>query len=161
MPRAQRLAPEPPEGYEGRWAAARTRAVRRCRLDPAVLTWTQALQCALDAAYPEAAPWTDPSLGEPWMADAATLVERSMMAEVAHTFDAQAAQGWQAMLWLRAEREIHDGNLITGAANTPDAVLTRIARSIYPSQIWPPGPDAPSWAPPFWESLSQIYRRTR
>jgi hypothetical protein len=161
MPRAQRLAPEPPEGFEARWAAARTRALRRCRLDPAVLTWAQAVSCALNTAYPEAAPWTDPALGEAWMGDAAGLVERSMTDEVKRIFSTPTPQGWQAMLWLRAEREIHDSNLMSDSPRTPSDTLRRIATSLYPAQPWPPGEESLPWAHRFWDELDTIYRRIR
>ena len=99
-PPRQPRAPEPPGGYEARWHGVRDRALDRCRRDPSVQTLPQAVAAALNQAYPEAAPWVDPGVWSPWMADAADLVDTDVAAAASR--DGRSPRGWEIAVWLRA-----------------------------------------------------------
>lgn len=152
-PPPQGFAPEPAEGFESRWLARRARAVRRCKQDTSVRTWPQAVTCVLNATYPEAAPWSDPSIGDPWMLDAASLVETDLAAEVEQMFPGTTPTGWQAVLWVRGSREI-------AACRAPGVPLAEVVRcaaaAIYPTMPWPPPAGSPTWMQEFWLALRRL-----
>lgn len=156
MPIAQRVAAEPAEGFGSRWLARRARAIRRCRAEPKVRTWPQAVSCALDVAFPEAAPWVDPQIGDVWMQEAASLVESTLGSAVAAEYGEVVPQGWQAMLWLRGEREIRACS--KAYVRSVVSLVACAAKRIYPQYRWPPGEPAEPWINDFWQSYLQIAR---
>jgi hypothetical protein len=151
VPPAQGRSAEPPEGFESRWLSRRARAIRRCKSDPAVMTWPQMVTCVLDATYPEASPWTDPSQGAPWMLDAAALVEHDLAMEVANTFGVASPNGWQALLWIRGARTLHQ----CMASGDPLLIGRCVASSIYPGP-WPPDSTSAPWRMDFWLAVRKL-----
>jgi len=152
-PPVEPLAVEPDEGYESRWSSRRNHAIRRCKMDPAVLTWPQAVTCALTYAYPEAGPWDDPSAWPPWMAEASALVDTDLQAAVAAMFPGTIPNGWQAQLWLRGAREA-----VRCKQSTPDlpSAAACVGAAIYPLISFPPGADAPPWLQQFWLAVRRL-----
>jgi hypothetical protein len=147
-PAPQRPGPEPYEGYEARWDARREKAMRRCRLDAEVQTWAQAVTCALNVAYPEAAPWTDPSTWTPWMQHAHALVEADML-EVAGNGN-PSPPVWAVQLWLRGDREI------LACQGLGDLQLAPcVAGAIYPEQRWPPVGRRGGWQVDFYDEVQR------
>lgn len=154
MPRAQKIVNEPDEGFTARWIARRQKAIRRCKTDPQILTWPQAVSCALNVAYPEAAPWIDPRIGDDWMQEAAALVEIALNDAIAQSYGSAAPQAWQAMLWIRGERELR--RCVEQGVRGKNAILICAAQAMYPSYPWPPGPSSASWAKEFWSYYTKL-----
>lgn len=154
----QGIAPEPAEGYESRWLARRARASRRCRQDPGVMTWPQAVTCALTSAFPEAAPWTDPASAGGWISAAAAMVEADLAGSVQQSFGAPKANGWQAMLWIRGPREVER---CRATMTDPREIQACVAQALYPGSQWPPGPDAAPWRAEFWDATRDLIRGAR
>lgn len=149
-PPPQGFADEPAEGYESRWASQRARAIRRCKQDVSVRTWPQAVTCALNSAFPEAAPWSDPSVGDPWMLAAADLVESDLTAAIEAMFPGTTPTGWQAVLWIRGPREIA---ACRETLTKPAEITVCAALAIYPTMTWPPPAGSPAWMQEFWLAL--------
>jgi len=157
-PAAGRSGPEPVEGYVARWYARREQATRNCRLDEEVGTWAQALACALNQAYPEAAPWTDTDVRTPWMEAAADLVENDLLA-VAGQGD-PSPPVWRVLLWLRGDREIlscrAEFGFRSGNAGNTNLLAPCVAGAIFPAERWPPvGPAANGWQQQFYDAVRQ------
>ncbi len=158
-PAPGRSGPEPTEGYVARWYARRDQAVRNCRLDDEVLTWSQALACALNQAYPEASPWTDVEVRTPWMEAAADLVENDLLA-IAGQGD-PSPPVWRVLFWLRGDREILSCRTEL-LSTSPNLLAPCVAGTIFPSERWPPvGPAANGWQQQFYNAVRQrIVERT-
>jgi hypothetical protein len=131
-PAQQATAAEPPGGYVARWDQRARDAIRTCRRDDEVDTWPQAVACALNVAYPEAAPWTDPESGSRWMAEAAAHVESELARAVRPD---RPMSGWEAMVWLRADREAALC-IATYGQMPPDDLARCVASAIYPNVSW-------------------------
>lgn len=150
-PAPQGNAPEPAEGYEARWEARRAQALRSCRANPQIQTWPQAITCALQFAFPEAAPWTDPMASQGWIADAYEYVADDMAAAVAKSFGVDAPTSWQATLWLRAPREIQSCR--KGGAKI-DAIQLCVASALFPNETWPA--EGTGWQAEFYSALRNM-----
>ncbi len=151
-PSSQQRAPAPPEGYEARWEALREAALESCRRDPDVMTWAQAVTCALNHAYPEAAPWTDPGIWSTWMQSAAALVEADLAAAASR--DGQSPRAWEVVVWLRGHRELAVCRSEGVAGRIPDLAARCVAFRLYPRMDWKSPSD--QWQLDMLAALSQI-----
>lgn len=140
---------EPAEGYQSRWASRRAHAIRRCKMDPAVVTWPAALACALAFVFPEAGDWEDSVAWPAWMHDASALAQQDLAASVAAMFPGTIPNGWQAQLWLRGARES------LRCQGAPNAAVC-IANAIYPVIGFPPSSTAPTWIGQFWLAVRDL-----
>lgn len=125
------VIPEPPEGYEPRWESVRDMALERCRHNPEVMTFPQAVQCALATAYPEGMPWRDPETWTSWMADAVTLVQADIAQAASR--DGGDPRGWEVALWLSG------GSLVEAYRQhgyAPASAARLAAQALYPAKDW-------------------------
>ena len=155
-PAQQQLAEEPPEGYQARWQARGTAALTHCQDDEDVQSFAQAVTCALNLAFPEAAPWTDPAVSvtwAPWMQAAAALVESDLLRSTSR--DGSPPQSWEIELWLRGETEIAACRARRGISS-PRIVARCAARRIYPSTNWDAGEP---WMEEFISALTMLARQ--
>lgn len=150
-PAPQGTAPEPEEGYEARWQARRAQALRSCRQNPQIQTWPQAVTCALQTAFPEAAPWTDPAGSEGWIADAAAYVEADMVTAVAERFGVDEPTSWQATLWIRGPREIQ--RCRTEVSKIAEIQLC-VASTLFPNETWPS--TQAGWQASAWKAIRNL-----
>lgn len=150
----QEGAREPDGGYDARWSERRVEAIGLCQADAEVDTWPQAVACALGVAYPEAGPWTDPAVWQPWMQSAATLVEADMLTEVRP--DGTSPTHWEMMLWLRAEREAQfcAETIPPGTVGRESRIAECVANAIYPGPDW--SSPLPGWQQDFLQVLRQL-----
>lgn len=133
-PAPQQRVSAPPEGYEARWEALRAEALDDCRSDPDVMTWAQAVTCALNRAYPEAAPWIDPGIWSGWMQRAAALVESDLAAAASR--DGQSPRAWEVVVWLRGHRELAVCRNESVVGQIPDLAARCVAYRLYPRIDW-------------------------
>ena len=151
VPGTQQRVQPPPEGYEARWEALREAALDTCRRDPDVMTWAQAVTCALNRAYPEASPWTSPAIWSGWMQSAAALVEADLGAAASR--DGQSPRAWEVVVWLRGERELAVcRNSVAG--RIPDLAARCVAYRLYPRMDWQSPRD--QWQLDMLAALAQI-----
>ena len=134
-PAPQKAATEPVEGYEARWELRGQLAMDRCVGDPQVRSFAQALTCALNTVYPEAAPWTDPSVWSPWMVAAGAHAEAAL--EAAAGGDEGNPRAWQYAVWLNGKTAIDACRAQPGARGRfPRIVALCAAQRIYPGAAW-------------------------
>lgn len=124
----QCAAVEPREGFESRWAEQRTQVLAMCQREVDVTSYPQALTCALNAAYPEAAPWTDPLVWTAWMRAAAELVADELRAATGGPEG--APQGWEVRAWLSGPQAL------AGCGPDVDEPALCAARQLYPWANW-------------------------
>lgn len=131
---------EPTEGWQTRWEARRRSVLELCRADVEVQTVRQALTCALNAAFPEAAPWISPGTWTPWMSDAADVVESDLLSQ-GRTVEPKTH--WETLIWLRGQREVARCRLRVVPGSPSRLVAWCAARQIFPSSVW--GNDLEPW----------------
>ncbi len=92
-----------------------------------VNSFPQALTCALNTAYPEAAPWTEPVVWTPWMREAAQMVEDDILGSAG---GGVVARGWQVRAWLSGPQALAE------CGPQADHPALCAAQSLYPSADW-------------------------
>lgn len=115
-----------------------------CQSDFEVETFAQALTCALNTAYPEAAPWTDPGIWSTWMREAANLVEHDLVQSAVG--DGQSPRPWELLVWVRGRRELEA---------CADGTSLCAARRMYPYYDWSEAYRMP-WQEQLLGALTQI-----
>lgn len=122
---------EPPEGYDTRWERLRDQALERCQADPVVVTFPQAVRCALSVAFPEGQPWRDPDMWSPWMTDAAAIVRLDLAQAMSR--DGRAPRGWEVRVWLRGAQTYKQ---YLDAGYDPEDAGHIAAQALYPRADW-------------------------
>jgi len=148
------VAVEPEESWEVRWEQRSRDAVSTCRRDDDVMSWPQAVTCALEMSFPESGPWTDPATWESWQRDAAIRVESDLRERVAQEYGTQDPSGWQGLLWLMSGRVARDCLEKLPTIDAPRLAVC-IANSIYPNETWPPNASSPAWTTDFFKQCRQ------